>query len=274
MGKIFTVDVAKCNGCYNCQLACRDEHVGNDWAPYARPQPENGQFWLRLTDHPQGTIPKVRIHYVAQLCNHCRDASCIGACPQQAIYRRDDGLVIIDPETCNGCGDCVSACPYDAVFFNDELKIAQKCTGCAHLLDNGFKLPRCVDACPTDALGFGEEDDLRDFTVGAEVRQPETGCAPRVYYRNIPGKFVAATVYDPVEREVVIGAKVRLTNGGKTRHSVTDAYGDFWFEDLPAGKYDLVIEAKGFEFKNITDIDATENSVNLGDVALQLTVNN
>lgn len=64
MAKAFVIDVAKCSGCYNCQLACKDEHAENDWTPYAKPQPLTGQFWCRVTDHVQGTIPKVRIHYI------------------------------------------------------------------------------------------------------------------------------------------------------------------------------------------------------------------
>ena len=31
--KVFTFDAARCNGCYNCQIACKDEHVANDWTP-------------------------------------------------------------------------------------------------------------------------------------------------------------------------------------------------------------------------------------------------
>ena len=30
MSKIFLIDVARCTGCYNCQLACKDEHCEND----------------------------------------------------------------------------------------------------------------------------------------------------------------------------------------------------------------------------------------------------
>ena len=47
MAKVFAIDVAKCNGCYGCQIVCKDEHCGNDWRPYAAPQPETGQFWMR-----------------------------------------------------------------------------------------------------------------------------------------------------------------------------------------------------------------------------------
>ena len=61
LANAFVIDVAKCSGCYNCQLACKDEHAGNDWMPYAKPQPLTGQFWCKVTDHVQGTIPKVRI---------------------------------------------------------------------------------------------------------------------------------------------------------------------------------------------------------------------
>ena len=58
MSKVFCIDVAKCNGCYNCQLACKDEHVGNDWTPYAKPQPEIGQFWCKVQENVGGTIPR------------------------------------------------------------------------------------------------------------------------------------------------------------------------------------------------------------------------
>ncbi len=267
MSKVFCIDVAKCNGCYNCQLACKDEHVGNDWSPYAKPQPEIGQFWAKLQENVGGSIPKVKIHYIAQLCNHCENASCMAVCPDNAMYRRDDGLVIIDPEKCTGCGKCAEACPYDAIYLNKQLNIAQKCTGCAHLLDNGYKLPRCVEACPTDAMMFGEEEDLQDFIVGATVRRPETGNRPKVFYRNIPGKFIAGTLYDPIEKEVVIGARCRATNGGKTVEVLSDEYGDFWFKDLAQGKYDVVIEAKGFEYKVFENVDATKD-LNLGDIPL------
>jgi len=266
--KIFTVDISKCNGCYNCQLACKDEHCDNDWRPYAAPQPEVGQFWLKLEENVGGSIPKVRIHYIPRLCNHCENAACLASCPVKAITRRDDGLVILSPDKCQGCKRCFDACPYDAIYYNEELDIYQKCTGCAHLLDNGFSTPRCVEACPTEALCFGEADEMQDFIVGATVMAPETGCRPRVYYRNIPGRFIAGTVYDPVEKEVIIGARVRATNGYKTIEVITDAYGDFWFNDLQTGKYDVVIEAKDFEYKTFPAVDAVRD-VNLGDIPLE-----
>ena len=112
MSKVFCIDVAKCNGCYNCQLACKDEHVDNDWAPYARPQPEIGQFWVKVKENVGGTIPKVKIHYISQLCNHCEKASCIAACKIGAIYRRDDGLVLIgSPKMRRLAARCRQGCP-------------------------------------------------------------------------------------------------------------------------------------------------------------------
>ena len=27
--KVFVFDLDKCNGCHNCQIACKDEHAGN-----------------------------------------------------------------------------------------------------------------------------------------------------------------------------------------------------------------------------------------------------
>jgi len=94
------------------------------------------------------------------------------------------------------------------------------------------------------------------------------GVGARVYYKNIPGKFIAATVYDPVEKEVIIGGTCTLTDGKSTWTQETDSYGDFWFKDLKVGTYDLTIAAEGFrplEFRGIS----TEKDVNLGDVPME-----
>lgn len=268
MSKVFVIDVSRCSGCYNCQLACKDEHCGNDWMPYAKPQPQIGQFWVKVHEHVEGTIPKVKMHYMAQLCNHCADPVCAKVCGRSAITKREDGLVLIDPEECAGCGACAQVCPYDVIYMNEELSIAQKCTGCAHLLDNGAKLPRCVEACPTDAMKFGEEEEFGDLLKDAIVLKKEKGTGPKVYYLNVPGKFIAGTMFDPVEQEVIIGAEVTATGEGKEYTAVTDDFGDFWLKNLPVGTFDVTVKAEGFktvEFKGVS----TEKSVNLGDTPME-----
>ena len=167
MSKVFVIDVALCTGCDNCQLACKDEHVGNDWAPIARPQPEIGQFWMKLNKKTCGTVPKVRVNHTPTMCNHCENAPCIAAAKDGAVYRREDGLVIIDPEKAKGQKAIADACPYGAIYWNEGLDLAQKCTGCAQLVDNG-KTPRCVDVCPTEAILFGEEEELKAKIKGYE----------------------------------------------------------------------------------------------------------
>ncbi|MBR1780305.1 MAG: carboxypeptidase regulatory-like domain-containing protein [Oscillospiraceae bacterium] len=269
MSKVFVIDVARCSGCHNCQLSCKDEHCENDWRPYAAPQPPTGQFWCRVTDHPRGTIPKVKIHYIPVLCNHCADAPCLRAAENGAVYRRADGLVVIDPEKAAGQKQLAEACPYGAIFWNEELNLPQKCTGCAHLLDHGAKVPRCVEACPTDAMRFGEEAELADLLRDAVVLHREYGTSPRVYYRNIPGCFLGGLVYDPVEEEVIIGATVTLTLADGTRQiTQTDAFGDFWFRDLPETTAAVTIEAEGFAPKTFFDLQ-TAGCPNLGDVPLE-----
>ncbi len=265
--KAFVIDVTHCNGCYCCQLACKDEHCGNDWMPYAKPQPDTGQFWLKINEFVRGTVPKVKMAYVAVLCQHCDNAPCIPACPiKGAIYRRSDGLVIIDPKKCTGCKSCVDSCPYGAIYFNEDLNIAQKCTGCAHLLDRGWKEPRCADACPHEAIKFREESDLSALIGKSEILHPDFGLKTRVHYIGLPKRFIAGTVYDPDRKEVIIGATCSLTGEGRLLAAKTDNYGDFWFENLEVGMYALTIE-KGKKSKSIAGI-STEKDVNLGDIPL------
>jgi len=265
--KAFLIDVSKCNGCYACQISCKDEHVGNDWTPYAKPQPDTGQFWLKINEFVRGTVPKVKMHYIPKMCMHCDDAPCMKSCKIEAIYKRADGLVIIDSAKCTGCKNCVDACPYGVIYFNEDLNLAQKCTGCAHLLESGWKETRCSDACPTLALKIVEESEIEGLKNKAEVLQPEFGTRPRVYYLNIPRKFVAGTVYDPIAKEVLIDATCTLTgqDSGEAFITKTDDFGDFWFEDLEDDRsFTLTIKLDGKT--KIIDSIRTEKDVNLGDI--------
>jgi tetrathionate reductase subunit B len=266
--KAFVIDVSRCNGCYSCQIVCKDEHCGNDWTPYAKPQPDTGQFWGKMNEYVRGQVPQVKMAYVFVPCQHCKNAPCIVACPTKgALYTRPDGLVIIDPKKCTGCQLCIDACPYGAIFYNESFHLAQKCTGCAHLLDRGYpiKEPRCADACPTGAIKFGEEAELKDPIAKAEILHPEYGTKPSVYYIGLPKRFIAGTVYDPGAKEVVIGATCTLSGDG-TGTATTDVFGDFWFEGLKAGTYSLKIE-KGSKTKTIS-VSTVKEDVGLGDIPL------
>jgi Fe-S-cluster-containing dehydrogenase component len=225
---------------------------------------------LKVSEKERGTVPKVKVAFTPKPCMHCDNAPCISACSPGAIYKREDGLVIIDPGKCTGCTLCVDACPYGVIYFNRDMQLAQKCTGCAHLLDNeGWDVPRCVDACPTDAIRFGEEKDFKDLIAQAEVMKPEAGTKPRVYYLNMPKRFVAGAVYDPEEDECLEGATVTVTNEGNGEKSTvtTDVFGDFWFNQLAVGTYSLVIDKQGYLSQEIKAISTAED-VNIGDITL------
>jgi len=266
--KAFFIDVNECNGCFACQIACKDEHCGNDWTPYAKPQPEWGHFWGKLNEYERGQTPQVKVARVFVPCQHCVNAPCVDACEKDAIITRNDGLVIIDVKKCTGCQNCIMACPYGCIYYNAQLHLAQKCTGCAHLLDRQSSYaPRCAFQCPhgqSGALVFGEESEF-DLT-GTETLHPEYGLTTRVHYKNLPKRFIAGTVYDPVTKEVLIGATCTLSGAVGSASTTTDAFGDFWFEGLSKGAFTLTISGDG-KTKTITG-DTTEKDLGLGDIAI------
>ncbi len=271
--KVFTIDLSVCNGCYCCQIACKDEHVTNDWTPYAKPQPDTGQFWIGLTEEVRGHVPHVKVTYTPHMCHHCDDAPCMDDCKAEAIYKREDGIVIIDPVKCTGCKICADTCPHDSIFFNEQLNIAQKCTGCSHLLDNDpeWTVPRCVDQCPTEALRFGEEEDFKDFIKDAELLNPEAGTKSRVYYKGLPKKFVAGTLYDPLEKEVIIGATCTMKDDESSEifTETTNNFGDFWFKELGDNRsYTLTFEKGGSS--RVIEAIMTDIDRGLGDISMEL----
>ncbi len=271
--KIMVFDSARCNGCYNCQIACKDEHVDNDWFPYAKAQPDTGHFWMRLDEVERGHFPKVKLVYIANPCMHCEEPPCLKVAPDGAVYKRDDGIVIIDPEKSIGQRQIVDACPYGAIYWNEELGIPQKCTFCAHLLDQGWKTPRCVEACPTAALRFGEYEELKDLIdgKGVEVLHPEFGTEPKVYYIGLPKRFVAGAVFRSEDDEPLEDVEIKLVNHatGGTFEAKTDNYGDFELEGLEInGEYSLTLKKKGYYQEEIKSL-RTEDDIYLGKILLK-----
>ncbi|MBW1806022.1 MAG: oxidoreductase [Deltaproteobacteria bacterium] len=268
------IDVDKCAGCYNCFLACKDEFCGNDYPSYSSSQPASGHYWMRLSEIERGTYPKVKLSYVPVPCMQCEDAPCTKVSQDNAVYSRDDGIVIIDPEKAAGQKEIVASCPYEAIFWNEEKQVAQKCTFCAHLLDQGWKEPRCVETCPNGALIFGDLDDPESEISKArakhkiEILHPEHGLKPSVCYVGLPKRFVAGEViFGDQSDECAKGIIVTLANGVDNVETITDGFGDFEFEGLePDTEYLIGIKHDGYapeEFNVKTNVD-----VNLGEIVL------
>jgi len=213
------IDVEKCEDCNNCFLACKDEHVDNEWPGYSLPQPLHGHRWMNIMRKERGQYPMIDVAYLPIPCMHCDRAPCIEAAKGGAVYKRDDGIVIIDPEKARGQQAIQQACPYNAIWWNEEKEVPQKCTLCAHLLDEGWKEPRCVQACPTGALRLinTEEPEMERINEleKLELLHPKYKTRPRVYYKNLYRYFecfIGGSV--AVEQDSVIdcaeGAKVTL----------------------------------------------------------------
>jgi Fe-S-cluster-containing dehydrogenase component len=270
----LVVDITKCNGCYNCFIACKDEYCGNDHPPYSAAQPMTGHSWMRIVEKERGRYPKVKVAYTAVPCMHCEKPPCVDAGGGSgAVYKRSDGVVLIDPAKAAGREEIVAGCPYRVIYWNEESQTPQKCTFCAHLLDQGWKEPRCVEACPTRALVFGDTDDpaseisqLLEATE-TEVLRPEYGLGERVRYIGLPKRFVAGSVVLGDTDECAIGARVALEGPGATQTVSTDCFGDFEFEDLPADRaYSMRVSAPGYEAQTLavkTNID-----IYVGDIIL------
>jgi tetrathionate reductase subunit B len=267
----FLVHADKCTGCKLCVIACKDEHVGSEYLPWTRPQPDTGHFWIDVHALERGKIPRVKVTYLPVLCQHCENAPCVTACPEGAIKTRDDGLVWIDPAACTGCGLCQKACPYDVIFMNDDLKIAQKCTGCAHRVDEGA-MPRCVDVCPHDAIVFYDATNGASVSLqsrNAEIFHPEYNARPRVRWTGLPRPWIAGSVIDQASDEVLAGVAVTAldlfdSNSVSTR---SDSFGDFWLHGLTSGhKYKVECRLDGYA--PFVTILTTAADADLGTVAL------
>ena len=272
------IDVAECTNCQLCTLSAMDEYVDNDWPGYSAAMPKHGHRWIDILQKERGQVPMIDIAYVPTMCNHCDEAPCIKAAGDDVISKRDDGIVLIDPDKAKGRKDLVDACPYGHIWWNADRGIPQAWPFDAHLLDQGWRQTRGQQACPTGAMRAVKLDDDAMARMaadeGLEVLKPELGTKPRVYYRNL-WRYSTAFIAGSISAEVgglvdcVEDAAVSLIKDGNTvAEAKSDNYGDFKFDRLEenSGSYTVDIETGGGQRMSVAaELGA---SVSLGEIRL------
>jgi anaerobic dimethyl sulfoxide reductase subunit B (iron-sulfur subunit) len=158
----FTFDSSSCTGCKACQVACKDKHDLPVDILWRRVYEVTGGTWKK-----EGGVwvPAVLSYYLSMACHHCQKPICGEACPTQAIYKRDDGIVMLETLACIGCRYCEWACPYGAIQFDPASRVVTKCHFCYDYLALG-EPPACVAACPMRALDFGDLSELSKKYAG------------------------------------------------------------------------------------------------------------
>ncbi|MDR0500463.1 MAG: hypothetical protein LBG97_04365 [Coriobacteriales bacterium] len=205
--RCLVVDLDRCSGCQSCIVACKFE---NNIAL--------GNYWVDVVNvDPAGAHPDIDMYWVPVQCQQCEDAPCIAVCPTGAAYRdSDNGVVLIDKETCIGCKTCVGqgGCPYSdptasmrpsVRWLNTAENKMEKCTLCNHLTaasdgienvkdttDAKHAVPPCVHNCSCKARYYG---DLDDPASGASVAIAEAEKAGKGVYTIEASNAKPATKY-------------------------------------------------------------------------------
>lgn len=159
VGNGILIDISKCIGCKQCQIACmKSKNLPVDTevtrlSPYAPSVVE-----MRNLSADKN---KPQIQPVKRQCMNCLNPGCVSACTVGALTKRPDGPVVYDSNRCIGCRYCMYACPFGVPTFEwtKQFSLIRKCDGCADRIDQG-KIPACAEACPAGALTYGNRNDL------------------------------------------------------------------------------------------------------------------
>lgn len=200
----MVVDLRKCVGCQACTVGCSIENQ----APIGQFRTTVKQYEVTLDDGSTA-FQDVKSFMLPRLCNHCDNPPCVAVCPVQATFQREDGIVMVDNSRCVACAYCVQACPYDARFINEKTLTADKCTFCAHRLEDGL-LPACVETCVGGARVIGDINDpnsavsrlLVAHQKDIKVLKPNENTKPHVFYIGMNERFTQqiegqAAIYSP-----------------------------------------------------------------------------
>ena len=173
----LVIDLDTCVGCQACATSCKEWNTQGYSAPLTDENPYGADpsgVWLNrihgyeVTEQGQA---QSRIVHFPRSCLHCEEPACVTVCPTGASYKRaEDGIVLVNPETCIGCKLCSWACPYGAREYDQAHGVMKKCTLCVDRIYNeNFaaedRIPACVKACPTGAIQFGSKEDMKDYAA-------------------------------------------------------------------------------------------------------------
>ncbi|MFI4988164.1 MAG: 4Fe-4S dicluster domain-containing protein [Alphaproteobacteria bacterium] len=206
LGLVIDLDV--CVGCHACAVACKEWNTGGISAPLTDRDPygadPTGVWFNRIHAFETGEGAEGRTVYFPKSCLHCEEPACVEVCPTGASYKRaEDGIVLVNPDTCIGCKLCAWACPYGAREFDDDAGVMKKCTLCVdRIYDEGLpeeeRLPACVSTCPAHARHYGDLGDPQsEVSRLVAARQgydlmPELGYRPTNKYLPPRAKACAA----------------------------------------------------------------------------------
>jgi ferredoxin--NADP+ reductase len=111
-------------------------------------------------------------HVVTQAC--CGDASCVFACPVNAIHPNPDDpdfltaeMLYIDPVSCVDCGACVGACPVGAIVPDGRLEDAQLPFVDINAMFHRDPRPRPIQAPVPPVVRIESAEPLRVAIVGS-----------------------------------------------------------------------------------------------------------
>ncbi|NHJ13763.1 MAG: 4Fe-4S dicluster domain-containing protein [Candidatus Thorarchaeota archaeon] len=152
MTKILAIDIEKCTGCRNCELACSISHTGTF-------NPRRARIQVIKEEKRDLVVPVV--------CLQCETPLCEQACPNGAIQRNEYGALYVNDDTCIGCQNCVTACIYGGIEIDPRSRKAIKCDLCGGD-------PACVKACDYGAITFVESGPKGrlERSKGVEVLSP------------------------------------------------------------------------------------------------------
>ena len=168
LGLVIDLDI--CVGCHACAVSCKEWNTSGHSSPLHDIEPygddPSGVWFNRIhTFEVETEVNGSKTVHFPKSCLHCDDAPCVTVCPTGASYKREeDGIVLVNAETCIGCKLCSWACPYGAREYDETAGVMKKCTLCVDKIYNenlpeNERVPACVSSCPTGARSFGDIND-------------------------------------------------------------------------------------------------------------------
>lgn len=186
----MVMDTRRCIGCHSCTIACKTEN-----------EVPLGVWRTHMRYYEKGVYPKVKRHFFPHICDHCEEAPCVEASQNNGVgsfYRNKEGIILVDykklekrtpAQIKTEAQAAIEACPLEAIFINPLTHLPEKCTFCAHRVEQGL-VPACAQSCVGRVRVFGDLNDpdspaskLLAQNIGSQTLMPaDDGGGAGVHY--------------------------------------------------------------------------------------------
>ncbi|MDO4467254.1 MAG: 4Fe-4S binding protein [Bacillota bacterium] len=155
-----------------------------------------------------GIVGQLVPNFDEDMCNGCKKCQVANTCPMKAC-KVEDGVLLIDPDTCNNCGRCVGKCPFGAIEDGTPGYVVYIGGRWGKKVAHGQKV-NAIFTTEEAVLNFVEKAILF-FREQGQTGERFADTIARIGFENVEKELLSDAILE--RKQEILDAQLHLTGG-------------------------------------------------------------